>query len=514
MTKLKDKYDVVIIGSGMGGLVTGLILSKEGYKVCILEKNAQIGGTLQTFYYDKTKFDTGVHYVGGLEPGQPLYPYFKYLGLLDELDLEKMEEDGFDLISFTGDENVYPIAQGYENFKRQLLKFFPEEEKGLDNYIARIKDVCNSFSFYYLNSAPNFEKELEHYYVGAKDVIEECVQDEKLRLILAANNMLYAGEGEKAPFYIHALVINSYIESSFRILGGGSQISKILERKIKENGGDIFRNAEVTELNKVENTIINVQLKSGEIVKANTFISNIHPTQTFKLLDTSQIRKSYIKRILNLNNTTSAFVLYLSLKPETLPYERVNRYHFSENNVWNIIDYRIEEWGKNFAIYTYPSSKNPHYTKSIIVITYMKIDEVSQWNETHNTTTEISERDQGYQEFKERKAQLLLTEIEKRIPGLRDMVNDYTTSTPLTLRDYINSPEGSLYGVVRDYNSPLKSFVNTKTKVENLLLTGQNLVMHGVLGVTIGAIVTCCELLGRDYLVDKIKQVVEPEHVH
>lgn len=505
MRKIKDRYDVVIIGSGLGGLITGVILGREGYKVCILEKNAQIGGTLQTFIYDKTKFDTGVHYVGGLEPGQPLFPYFKFLGLMDELKLEKMKEDGFDEITFAGDKNIYPIAQGYDNFKKQLLKFFPHEEQGLDDYIKRIKNVCKSFSFYNLNPESNLENELEHYYVGAKDVIDECVKDKKLRMVLAANNLLYAGEGDKAPFYVHALIMNSYIESAYRILGGGSQISKILAKQIKVLGGEIIRSQEVISIDRNENKIVSVTLKSGIIVKGNTFISNIHPTQTFKLVDKKGLRKSYINRVMNLKNTTSAFVLYLSIKPKKLKYEKVNKYHFSHDDVWNLTNYSPESWGNIYALYSAPSRKDPEFTKSLIVITYMKMEDVIKWDKTFNTVTDKNNRDREYQEFKEQKAQILLTELEKKIPGIRDMVNDYNTSTPLTLRDYIGA-DGSLYGVIRNYKFPSKSFIGARTKIPNLLFTGQNLVMHGVLGVTIGAMVTCSEILGKDYLIHKIKK--------
>ena len=61
------KYDVVIVGSGIGGLSTALILAKNGKKVCVLEKNQQLGGNLQVFSRDKKIFDTGVHYLGGLD---------------------------------------------------------------------------------------------------------------------------------------------------------------------------------------------------------------------------------------------------------------------------------------------------------------------------------------------------------------------------------------------------------------------------------------------------------------
>ena len=100
----------------MGGLVCGAILSKEGYKVCIVEKNKQMGGCLQTYVRDRIIFDSGVHYLGGLEKGQNLYQIFKYLGFMDKLKLQKMDEDVFDKIHIDNDEKEYVFAQGYDNF--------------------------------------------------------------------------------------------------------------------------------------------------------------------------------------------------------------------------------------------------------------------------------------------------------------------------------------------------------------------------------------------------------------
>src|SRR5690554_2658374 len=99
----------------MGGLVSSIILAKEGLKVCVLGKNNQYGGNLQTFVRDKVIFDTGVHYIGGLEKGQNLYQYFKYLGIIDGLRLKRMDKDAYDYITFDGDPNKYPHARSEEH---------------------------------------------------------------------------------------------------------------------------------------------------------------------------------------------------------------------------------------------------------------------------------------------------------------------------------------------------------------------------------------------------------------
>ena len=85
---------IVIVGSGIGGLVCGAILAKEGYKVLVLERNKQIGGCLQIFVRDKLIFNSSVHYVGGLDKGQNLY---KVLMLYLELDCSKSLELHYEL---------------------------------------------------------------------------------------------------------------------------------------------------------------------------------------------------------------------------------------------------------------------------------------------------------------------------------------------------------------------------------------------------------------------------------
>ena len=132
------KYDVVIIGSGLGGLLCGHILSKEGYKVCILEQGRQIGGCLQTFTRDGRVFDTGVHYVGGLDRGQNLWQYFKYFGLIDKLKVKRMDETGFDRIVLA-DGNEYRYAMGREGFINTLLVHFPKEKDALKAYCDKLE---------------------------------------------------------------------------------------------------------------------------------------------------------------------------------------------------------------------------------------------------------------------------------------------------------------------------------------------------------------------------------------
>ncbi|MFK5974219.1 MAG: NAD(P)-binding protein [Flavobacteriaceae bacterium] len=509
---MKEHYDVVVVGSGLGGLVSAIILAKEGRTVCVLEKNNQYGGNLQTFSREKTLFDTGVHYIGGLSEGQNLYRYFKYLGIYDGLHLKKLDEDGFDIITFDDDATEYRYAQGYESFERSLISQFPEEEEGIKKYCTKLRETCDKFPLYNLKLGKPYYDDAEMFELPARACINSFTDNKKLQAVLAGSNLLYAGEGNKTPFYVHALSVNSYIQSAYRCVNGGSQITKLLIRKLKEYGGETYKHQEVIKLGYVDKKITSAFTRNGKEVKGNIFISNIEPKLTLKLVGEDNFRKSYTKRIQQIESTVSAFSLHLVLKPKTFKYLNHNYYHFKNHTrVWNAHEYTQESWPESYMISMGVKKNSDGWTDQLTAITYMHYDEVTPWENTFNTVTHKNDRGQTYEEFKRVKAEQFLSEIEKKFPNIQECIQSVYTSTPLSYRDYIGCNKGSMYGYSKDVENPLKSFISPRSKISNLFFTGQSLNMHGILGVTISGVVTCSEILGREYLLKSIWEANEEE---
>lgn len=503
---MQKKYDIVIIGSGLGGLVSATILSREGYSVCVLEKNNQYGGNLQIFVRDKSIFDTGVHYIGGLEKGQNLYKYFTYLGIMNDLKLKKMDVQ-FDKITFDDDEVEYSHLQGVEEFKNYLKTLFPEENKVIDTYFEKIKETCNSFPLYNLELGDNYFENPKLITLNTKDYLDSITDNKTLKAVLVGSNLLYAGDGAKTPFYVHALTVNSYMYSSYRCINGGGQIAKLLIRQIKKNGGKVYKYKEVTKLNVEHNSITSAIIKDGTVIQGSKFISNIEPISTLRMLNGANIRKTYLKRIENIESVTSAFCVYIVFKPKTFEYLNYNYYHFkNKSKVWDTLNYTQESWPESYMISLSAKKQTDKWAENMTVITYMNFDEVKQWEKTFNTVSEEKERGNDYEEFKRKKTEIVLAELEKKFPNIREKIQSVHTASPLSFRDYIGTNRGSIYGYVKDSNKPLKSFLSPRTKIDNLFFTGQSLNLHGILGVTISGVVTCSEILGREYLLNKIKK--------
>ncbi|MCW3093418.1 MAG: FAD-binding protein [Ferruginibacter sp.] len=498
-----DQYDIVIIGSGMGGLVCGDVLSREGYSVCILEKNKQIGGCLQTYVRDRIIFDSGVHYLGGLDKGQNLYQVFKYLGIMDKLKLQRMN-GVFDKILIENDDKEYAFAQGYENFINTLLADFPNEEKALRLYCEKIQEVCSRFPLYNLRTGGGFAEKMDVLEIDTRSFVESLTGDKKLQAVLVGNNMLYAGQPGKTPFYVHAMILNSYIESSWKCINGGSQIGKLMAANIHSRGGIIRRNCAVNKIVVEEGKVSHVVIDGDRKIYGDHFISNIHPAKTLEITETPLIKNAFRNRIKSLENSISTFTLNIIFKEDSFKYSPYNYYYFKEGRVWSMADYTEENWPLGYVIFFSPG-KTKEYASAMTVLGYMRYDEVKQWENTFNTVSETDDRGEAYDVFKRAKAEKLIDCVEEKFPGIRDSIKTYYTATPLSYRDYIGNDDGSMYGIVKDFRDPIKTLISPRTKLPNLYFTGQNLNLHGILGAAMSGLVTCIDLMGNETVIEKIK---------
>ncbi|PJA07739.1 MAG: all-trans-retinol 13,14-reductase [Flavobacteriales bacterium CG_4_10_14_0_2_um_filter_32_8] len=495
-----------MIGSGLGGLACAYILASEGHSVIVLEKNHQIGGNLQVFSREKCIFDTGVHYIGSLDEGENLNQFFKYFGLMKKLKLKRMDEDGFDVIRFK-DGKEFKHAQGYENFIATLTKQFPEEKNAIVSYCNAIKETCQQFPVYNLE-IPNSShvNNIALLSMNAYEHIAAITSNKLLQNVLAGTNGLYAGEKESTPWYVHALIMNSYLTGAYRLKDGGSQIAIHMSKSIKALGAEIYKRKEVVGANFKENgEIQEVILKSGEVVKGKKFISNVHPAITIDIFGENRFLKAYTKRIKGLKDTSSSFIVHLVFKENTFNYLNYNIYQVNIDDVWGTVNYNPKEWPQSYFVCTPANSKNETFAESMSVMTYMDSKETDQWADTHNTIANKNNRGADYEAFKKEKEEKVITVLEEQFPDIRLKIKSIYSTTPLTFRDYIGDKTGALYGIAKDNRNPLKTSINSRTKIKNLSLTGQNIVLHGVLGVTIGAFVTCFEFVDKHQLINKVK---------
>ena len=478
------KYDVVIIGSGLGGLQCAFMLAKKGMGVCVLERNRVVGGCLQSFQRGGKTFDTGFHYIGGLDEGQHLHRLFKYFRLLD-LPWVRLDDNCDDVCI---DGKRYHIMTGHEAYAESLTEYFPDQKENIQRYTAFLKNVGDHiFDSLDVHCSDNFYSD-SLFARSAKQFLHETIGNPVLRDVVSGTS-LKMELAENLPLYTFAQINDSFIRSAWRIEGGGSRIAEKLSEEIKNMGGEIRTCAAVSNLVETDGLISAVELEDGETIECQNVISNAHPSYTLSLVKESKVlRHSYINRIKNLENTFGFFTANISLKPETVEYLNKNLFIYENADLWNF------KGGKTDRILvSYYKPREGKYCQNIDILTPMNWSEVEQWADKP-----IGKRGDSYVEMKKQKTNECVSLAAKYIPGLENAVERYWASTPISYNTYTKTVDGSAYGIRKDYTRSMFTVLTPYTPIKNLLLTGQNLNLHGILGVSMTSLFTCACLLGME----------------
>lgn len=488
----------VIIGSGLGGLSCGCILAKNGYQVTVLEQGTQIGGCLQCFHRNGVTFDTGMHYIGSVDEGQTLHAIAHYLGINTDLQLTRLDPHGYDVISLHGER--YQFANGKEPFVETLTRQIPDSRQDLENYYDLIKRVTATMPIHTLKRSASLELSIDYQLCSVGQVLMQTVRNPLLSEVLGGISPLYAGKKMHTPFTTHSLIMDFYQQSAFRIVGGSEQIAKSLQHSIEKMGGRVITRKKVTRILCDAQKAHSVQCSDGDLFDTDVIISAIHPSSTLALIESHLLRPAYRHRIESLKNTIGAFTVYLKFKKNRIPYMNHNLYIYKGDSVWGCDQYEESTWPKFLLYMHFCHEPNPQFAETGEIITYMNIQDVKVWE---NTIT--GHRGSDYETFKQQKAEALISALEQECPELRGNIETYYTSTPLTYRDYTGIPDGSMYGIAKDVTANMAGRISHRTRIPNLLLTGQSITSHGMLGVLAGSLVTCSQLLSLNTIYDQME---------
>ena len=160
-----------------------------------------------------------------------------------------------------------------------------------------------------------------------------------------------------------------------------------------------------------------------------------------------------------------------------------------------------DEWPQRLMCVTPPVEGQGPFAETMVVIAPMEFGCVKAWEDTYT-----GHRGEAYEQWKQATTDKVLDVMERLYPDFREKIEFVFASSPLTIRDYYGNKEGSNYGFRKDSNDLMRSQMSVSTKVKNLFLTGQNVNIHGLCGVSLTAIETAEALVGRNAIVRKINK--------
>ena len=380
-----------------------------------------------------------------------------------------MDED-FDHVIIGG--RHFAFHQGYDAFVESLAKDFPHQREALKSYVQRLQNIIAS--------------DME---VCAYDYLRQTFSDDLLLNVVSAAAMKTELRRDTLPLFNFAHTCSSYIESSWRLRGDGNLLVNKLISIICEAGGEVRTNSRVVRLTETDGHVATAICADGQTYEAGYFISDIHPAVLCQLMEECpSVRKAFRRRMASAENTCGMFTLQLSLKPGALRYFGHNVFVYDKPNVWTMTE--ENDPAKGVMISARVPEDGTDELRQIDLLTPMPWHECEAWTET-----KVGRRGDDYKAFCQRKTDQCLTLAEQYIPGLRGMVEQSYTSTPLTYRDYLGSPEGGAFGMRKDCRTSMLSFHSVSTPLSNLLLTGQSIILPGIEGVTMTALETCRKIM-------------------
>ncbi len=481
----------VIIGGGIGGLVSGALLAKEGYKVTVLEKNTIIGGGLQTFKRCGVSFPTGMHIFGGFQEGGNLRKLFEYLGVMDKISLRPTDDDASDVVTMMDDGLTYKLPRGKEQFIAYLSSMFPTEKEQIKAYIDRLFEISEEEDLFYLRESNGEVPQFSEDFVRPFDeLLGRYITDPKLKALLGYLCPLFGGEEGTTPSYLNALPNVLHRGGTFQFVGGSQQLADALAKVIENTGGQVVANEEVVRIAVDNRQVLGVFTKSGKCYQAEKYISDVHPDVLLRIIDDSAFPTAFKNRVSEIPETVSSFKVFVKFKERAFPY--LNHSHF-------LIDLQESEWPRELMFVTPPVENQGDFAQTMVVISPMDFSWVKPWENTHT-----GHRGEAYENWKQAMTDKVLDRLESLYPDFRDKIDFAFASSPLTIRDYYGNKEGSNYGFQKDSRNLILSQMSVTTKVKNLFLTGQNVNIHGLCGVSLTAIETAEALVGRNTIVGKI----------
>ncbi len=477
---------VLIIGSGIGGLSSAIILAKLGFDVTVLEKNRQPGGLTRSYTRDGIECAVGIHYLGSLGRNQVLRKFFDYLGVTDSIPVSRMGQDGvIDRYLFDAPETHPPrfdLPEGFDAYEENLQQAFPDERARIEIIVAAIRKTAGQLHALDLLYATESDFSLLDQSQPYGEVLDTLGCSPGLRSVLAIPSSWIGVPLADCPAYYHNMALASYVSSSWRLQQSGSDMVDVLVDRLLELGGKVITGAEISEI-LVDSRVVNgVQLTSGECLAGSHVIAAVHPQVVLQMLPEGAVKPSYRNRITKLQNTHSVFSVHARIDADThaeIPYNIFKIETDEAGNVPDLKYYQIRESEKKGV-------------NLLSILTSGKDDAWAPWNDTRSGC-----RGDDYREAKAQHAMQLIREAEQlfgSFKGLK-MLDAYT---PLTIRDWVNSPEGSAYGVLRSSSQTLATAILNRTAVKGLYLAGQNVMAPGVIGTIMGSFSSVKLILGAD----------------
>ncbi len=465
-----QKYDTIIVGGGIAGLVAGNYLAREGDRVLLIEKNTFVGGYCSSFKDGSLLFDGAATMISGLGSKEGYAQRaFRKIGISCEADLIPLET--FEKIVLGDEEFIIPAD--FDEFIGMLKKRFPEEQDGLDQFLDLVETIfvemekINSWEEPILTNFQQFPKVYPVIFKEKNTDLEEVLSrfftNEQLKNFLRAQcyRLGLIPQTTSLINYVGCWYYTYKMAPAY-LKGGVGRLANLLAGGIIAKGGTVLTGQKCSKILVEDGRALGVELENGQRYLADNVVSNADATKTlFELVGAEHFKKSFVKKIERMVLSPSAFILYLSIRGD------LSEYNLGSGDVWFFEEeafnkeLSVEEQSFNWnrLYFSSPGIKDPtgkgNGQISLMIIKTTPFHNPEYW-------------DIHAEEYSEQ----ILNYAERFLPELKEKIVKINYSTPIDLAETTGNTQGSVVGWAPIPSQSGFLRLPRDTPIENLYLTG------------------------------------------
>ena len=470
-----DRYDVVVIGAGNGGLTASATLAKKGLNVLLLERHNVPGGCGTTFCRGRFEFEVALHQLSGIgtpEMPGPLRSSLAGLGVLDDLELVQMPDmyavhmpDGFS-IALKADRNATLT---------ELQNRFPAEKEAIERFMDLVYTFAGQMlsAFHFKDPEASREKYpilYQYAFKNCKEVLDAHFRDPVLKSVLAAYWGYLGVSPNRLTFAYLALLLFSFLElKPYHLKGGSQAMSSAIFNRFLSHGGTARFNCGVKRILVRDDAVRGVLTDDGEEIQADYVVSNVSTPATYlQLIEPGRVPEEALVEMRGRSLSTSAFTMYIGCdcEPGDLSITETTNFilpHLDIEEKPMDDMYSLDASDGLMVISCYDVADPDFSPPGACQLNVVTLKKGEPW---------LRVPPHQYFKTKYRTAEGMLQTIEKVFPGVRAHIEEIEVGTPLTHMRYLGHPNGAIYGFEMLPKDSLFLQPGRETPIKGLFLAG------------------------------------------
>ncbi len=490
------KYDDIVVGSGISGLTLALLLGMNGHSVLLLEKSPRIGGSIARFYKNGIPFDTGFHFTGGFYKNGILHDMLTILDIHDFIKPIYLSREKNNRVVFEAEQAAYDLPTGYSDTIAKMKEYFPSEKSAIDRYFDMVKNVCLktvAMDLRKISLSPNM---LDEDYISLDTMLNKLTDNPKLKALMAGYSMCYGVKPKEISFANHSRVSYGLYESVARVKNGGDAFVTAFKKRFADFDVETMCDCYITECADIQNNIVGrLVLNTGEELSCDHLVFTIHPKEILKTLPQNHLSKAFVNRVKAFEPSVGLFSVYGVVEPDETLTDSAVEFGPSILSLFPMADINKLIDPENTGDQALAIMKNLEINgrKSYQVLNAFEVsftEHLASWKDSVS-----GNRPSAYYDYKQQHIDRIRERIVGAYPEYKDSYKVVDAASPLTFRDYLNSPDGSAYGIkqkIGQFN------LFGKLPLRNIYAAGQSAVLPGIVGAMMSSFIVGRSIVGKE----------------